>query len=243
MTFKIIKFRKSNERFISRKEWLQSMHSFSFGNYSNSDWDNFGKIRVINEDIISPKSGFGYHSHLNMEIITFVIKGAISHRDSLNNFERINENEIQIISAGDGISHSEKNEENKICKLFQVWIYPNKKNIKPSYKKISLKNTFGDNLIIDSSEITNNKLFINQDILIWRCKYNSMKEKQLPYEIKKINWLQIIEGNLLLISKDNKRSIYLSSGDGLGFEISNYEDVLIKNEEAVDFLIFSMPSL
>ncbi len=138
MTFKVIKLRRSSERFISSREWLKSIHTFSFAEHRDPSWDNFGKIRVINEDIISPNSGFGSHSHSNMEIITVVTKGAITHRDSLNNLGKIRENEVQVMSAGTGITHSEKNEENKICKLFQIWIFPNQKNLKPDYKQGSI---------------------------------------------------------------------------------------------------------
>ena len=85
MTLNILKFRKSNERFKSNREWLDSKHSFSFAEHRDPFWDNFGKIRVINEDVISPNSGFNTHFHSNMEIVTIVIKGEITHRDSLNN--------------------------------------------------------------------------------------------------------------------------------------------------------------
>ena len=109
MPLKIIKLKKSHQRYISSRDWLKSKHSFSFAEYSDPDWDNFGKIRVINEDIISPNSGFNTHSHSTMEIITLGINGAITHRDSLNNSGVIYENEVQVISAGTGISHIEKN--------------------------------------------------------------------------------------------------------------------------------------
>ena len=242
MTFKVIKLRRSSERFISSREWLKSMHSFSFAEHRDPSWDNFGKIRVINEDIISPNSGFGSHSHSNMEIITFVTKGAITHRDSLNNLGKIRENEVQVMSAGTGITHSEQNEENKICKLFQIWIFPNLKNLTPDYKQRSIEKTFGEHLII-SSEPKRNKLFINQDIAIWRCRYKPLKEKHLPSKIKKFNWIQIIDGNLLVRSKYNSLDVGLSSGDGLGFEASNAKDFSIETEEEVDFLLFSMASL
>jgi len=126
MSLKIIKIRKSHERFRSTREWLNSMHSFSFAEHRDPKWENFGKIRVINEDINSPKAGFNTHSHENMEIITVVTKGAITHRDSLNNLGKIYKDEVQVMSAGTGISHSEKNEENETCKLFQIWIYTQK---------------------------------------------------------------------------------------------------------------------
>ena len=242
MSLKIIKIRKSKERFRSTREWLNSMHSFSFAEHRDRKWDNFGNIRVINEDTISPNSGFNMHSHSDMEIITVVIKGAITHRDSLNNSGKIHENEVQIMSAGTGITHSEKNEENKPCKLFQIWIYPKKSNLKPDYKQTSFKNGIGENLIIDYLD-GKNKLLINQDISLWRCKYKPIKEKKLPLKIDKYNWIQIIEGNLFLKSKDLNSNICLETGDGLGFEVNYYDDVFIDTEKELDFLLFSMPSL
>ena len=242
MSLKIIKIRKSQDRFSTSREWLSSKHSFSFAEHRDPKWDNFGNIRVINEDIISPNAGFNTHSHANMEIITVVTKGAITHRDSLNNFGKIHEDEVQVMSAGTGISHSEKNEENETCKLFQIWIYPKKSNLKPVYKQTSFKNVIGENLIIDYLDLKN-KLLINQDISLWRCKYKPIKEKKLPLKIDKYNWIQIIEGNLLLKNKDTNSNICLSSGDGLGFEVINYDDISIETEKKLDFLLFSMPSL
>ena len=104
------------------------------------------------------------------------------------------------MSAGTGISHSEKNEENENCKLFQIWIYPQKENIKPRYDQISLNEKLWDNLIFNYKDGKNNKLFLNQSISLWRCKYKPIKEKKLPLKIDKYNWIQIIEGNLLLKS-------------------------------------------
>ena len=243
MSLKIIKIRKSHERFRSTREWLNSMHSFSFAEHRDPKWDNFGKIRVINEDIISPNAGFNTHSHANMEIITVVTKGAITHRDSLNNLGKIHKDEVQVMSAGTGISHSEKNEENENCKLFQIWIYPQKENIKPRYDQISLNEKLWDNLIFNYKDGKNNKLFLNQSISLWRCKYKPIKEKKLPLKIDKYNWIQIIEGNLLLKSKDSNSNIFLESGDGLGFEVNYYDDVSIDTEKNLDFILFSMPSL
>ena len=243
MSLKIIKIRKSQDRFSTSREWLSSKHSFSFAEHRDPKWDNFGNIRVINEDIISPNAGFNTHSHSNMEIITVVTKGTITHRDSLNNFGKIHEDEVQVMSAGTGISHSEKNEENETCKLFQIWIFPQKENIKPHYDQISLKEKLWDNLIFNYKSGQNNKLFVNQDISLWRCKYKPIKEKRLPLKIDKYNWIQIIEGKLLLKSKDTNSNICLSSGDGLGFEVINYDDISIDTEKELDFLLFSMPSL
>ena len=243
MALNILKLRKSKERFTSKRKWLDSKHSFSFAEHRDQLWDNFGKIRVINEDIISPHAGFSTHSHLNMEIVTIVIKGEITHRDSLNNLGVIHENEVQVMSAGTGIFHSEKNEKNTECKLFQIWIYPDVQNLKPSYNQMSIKNISGNNLIIDSLKKNNSPLNINQDISIWRCKYNRLNQKCLPYEIKNFNWIQIIEGDLLIRDKNNKTNKYLSSGDGLGFEVSDFSDIDIESDTGVDLLLFSMPNI
>ncbi|ABM72738.1 DUF209 [Prochlorococcus marinus str. MIT 9515] len=243
MALNILKFRKSNERFKSKREWLDSKHSFSFAEHRDPSWDNFGKIRVINEDIISPNSGFGTHSHSNMEIVTIVTKGEISHRDSLNNVGIIHEDEVQIMSAGTGISHSEKNEKNSDCKLFQIWIYPDIQDLKPSYRQISIKSLSGNNLIINSSKKNNSQLLINQDISIWRCKYNTCDKKYLPSELERFNWIQIIEGNLLVRDKNNNLIKTLFSGDGLGFEISDFCDINIQSDKKVDMLLFSMKSI
>jgi len=243
MALNILKLRKSNERFKSNRAWLDSKHSFSFAEHRDKSWDNFGKIRVINEDIISPYSGFSNHSHSNMEIVTIVIEGEITHRDSLNNFGIIHKDEVQVMSAGTGIFHSEKNEKNINCKLFQIWIYPDVQNLKPSYNQISIKNISGNNLIIDSSKKNNPGLCINQDISIWRCKYNGLKKKYLPSEIKHFNWLQIIEGDLLISDKNNESYKFLSTGDGLGFQISDFSDIKIESDTDVDILLLSMPDI
>ena len=243
MVLNILKIRKSNERFKSNRAWLDSKHSFSFAEHSDQLWDNFGKIRVINEDIISPNSGFSTHSHSNMEIVTIVIKGEITHRDSLNNLGIICEDEVQVMSAGTGIFHSEKNEKNIDCKLFQIWIYPDVQNLKPSYNQMSIKNKVGNNLIIDSLKNNKSRLFINQDISIWRCKYNRLNQKKLPSEIKNFNWIQMIEGDLLIRDKNDKSNKLISSGDGLGFEISDLSDIDIQSDTEIDFLLFSMPNI
>ena len=243
MVLNIHKLRKSNERFKSNRVWLDSKHSFSFAEHRDQFWDNFGKIRVINEDIISPNSGFGNHSHSNMEIVTIVIKGEITHRDSLHNLGIIHEDEVQVMSAGKGIYHSEKNEKNIDCKLFQIWIYPDVQNLEPSYNQISIKHISGNNLIIDSSKTNNCRLCINQDISIWRCKYNLSKKNFLPSDMKNFNWIQIIEGNLIVRDINNKSKTYLSSGDGLGFQISHFSDIDIELDTDVDLLLFSMPNI
>ena len=108
---------------------------------------------------------------------------------------------------------------------------------------MSIKNISGNNLIINSLKKNDSRLSINQDISIWRCKYNRLNEKYLPSEIKNFNWIQIIEGDLLIRDKNNKSNKYHSSGDGLGFEISDFSDIDIESDTEVDLLLFSMQNL
>ena len=130
-----------------------------------------------------------------------------------------------------------------MCIRDRIWIYPQKENIKPRYDQISLNEKLWDNLIFNYKDAKNNKVSLNQSISLWRCKYKPIKEKKLPLKIDKYNWIQIIEGNLLLKSKDTNSNIFLESGDGLGFEVNYYDDVSIDTEKNLDFLLFSMPSL
>ena len=108
---------------------------------------------------------------------------------------------------------------------------------------MSIKNISGNNLIIDSFKKNNPLLCINQEISIWRCKYNRLNQKYLPSEIKKFNWIQIIEGDLLIRDKNNKSNKFISSGDGLGFQISDFTDIEIESDTEVDLLLFSMPNI
>jgi quercetin 2,3-dioxygenase len=120
----MIKIRKSSERGHFEYEWLDTYHSFSFGEYYDPHYRNFSHLRVINEDFIAPHQGFGKHPHKNMEIITYVISGELTHEDSLGTKEVLKAGEFQRMTAGSGIFHSEKNLSDKPVHLFQIWITP-----------------------------------------------------------------------------------------------------------------------
>ena len=120
--------------------WLNANHSFSFASYYDPNRMNFGALRVLNDDTISPGKGFGKHSHDNMEIITIPLKGDLEHKDSLGNIGAINEGEIQVMSAGTGIYHSEYNKNSdKFINLLQLWVMPKKQDVKPRYDQRSFK--------------------------------------------------------------------------------------------------------
>ncbi len=119
--------------------WLNAKHSFSFASWYNPDRTNFGALRVLNDDIVSPGAGFGTHPHDNMEIITIPLSGAIAHKDSMGNSSIIKTGEIQVMSAGTGIQHSEFNpSKDEELRLFQIWIFPNKRNVEPRYDQFEM---------------------------------------------------------------------------------------------------------
>lgn len=127
---------RANERGIAEHGWLHSRFSFSFADYHNRERMGFGVLRVINDDIIEPQSGFGMHPHRDMEIVTIVLKGFIEHTDSLGHHGFTNAGEIQMMSAGTGIEHSERNpSSDETLELFQIWIFPNAHNLTPRYEQ------------------------------------------------------------------------------------------------------------
>lgn len=130
---------KANERGHADHGWLNAYHSFSFANWYNPDKVQFGVLRVLNDDTIAPGMGFGTHPHDNMEIITIPLEGDLAHKDSMGNAEIIKFGDVQVMSAGTGIRHSEFNpNEDKRTKLLQIWLFPNKRNVEPRYQQITL---------------------------------------------------------------------------------------------------------
>lgn len=129
----------ANTRGKANHGWLNSHHTFSFANYYNPDRMNFGVLRVLNDDIVAPSQGFGKHPHDNMEIISIPLQGALAHEDSMGNQSVIKQGDIQIMSAGTGVQHSEYNaSQTEEVKFLQIWLFPNKKNVTPRYDQITL---------------------------------------------------------------------------------------------------------
>ncbi len=133
---------KSNTRGQANHGWLQSRHTFSFANYRNPERVHFGALRVLNDDIVAPGKGFGKHPHDNMEIISIPLEGDLEHRDSIGNTAVIKEGDVQVMSAGTGVYHSEfnKNRDQNV-KFLQIWLFPNRRNVEPRYDQISLDKT------------------------------------------------------------------------------------------------------
>lgn len=190
--------------------WLNANYSFSFGNYFNRDRMNFGALRVLNDDTISPGKGFGYHPHENMEIITIPLKGDLEHKDSMGNLGIINEGEIQVMSAGSGIFHSEFNKNSdKSINLLQLWVLPKRENVEPRYDQCSIQglrklNSF---YMVLSPHPEDNVMWIHQDA--WFHLGDFEKVTSIDYELKREGngvYIFVIEGNFNVSNqKLNKR--------------------------------------
>ena len=157
---------KSETRGHANHGWLDSHHTFSFANYHNPERMNFGVLRVLNDDQVSPGQGFGTHPHDNMEIISIPLEGDLEHKDSMGTLAVIKEGDIQVMSAGTGIYHSEYNRnKDKQVKFLQIWVFPNKKNVEPRYDQISIKNIEKENAFYQvlSPNKDDQGVWINQD--------------------------------------------------------------------------------
>lgn len=231
----MIKIRKSSERGFANHGWLKSFHTFSFANYYDPAHMHFGNLRVINEDFIAAGAGFGKHPHDNMEIITYVISGALSHQDSMGNSSTIFPGEVQIMSAGTGVFHSEFNHEKAgETHLLQIWILPKSKNISPRYGQKSFVEDFkkSDFVLVVSGSGRDGSIQINQDAEIFVGKFSAGKKFDFaPKENRKI-WLQMISGKISINGSS------LENGDAAA--IVGELEIKIIAEENSEFLLFDL---
>ena len=177
---------KANTRGHANHGWLDSHHSFSFSSYYNPERMNFGAIRVLNDDVVAGGQGFGTHPHQNMEIISIPLEGDLEHKDSMGNTVVINQGDVQAMSAGTGIYHSEYNKNtDKEVKFLQIWIIPNKENVTPKFDQISIRDLEKDNAFyqILSPNKEDEGVWIHQDA--WFHLGNFDAGKEASYDLKK----------------------------------------------------------
>ncbi len=216
--------RPAAERFHSRFDWLDSWHTFSFGSHVDPAWMGFGPLRVINDDTIAAGQGFGLHPHHDMEIITVMVEGQLNHRDSMGHSEALRAGEVQRMSAGTGIVHSEINGGDRSCRLLQIWILPDAPGHAPAYEQKAFPRAAGWTLLIDPLG-ADGALVIHRPVRLWRGRLDSGQTLPAPgasESTSPLGWLQVIDGDVQLAfgaepSANPAVPMTLGRGDGLGF--------------------------
>mgnify|MGYP001425785597 FL=1 len=228
---------KANTRGHANHGWLDTYHTFSFANYYNPERIRFGVLRVLNDDTVAAGHGFDYHPHDNMEIITIPLFGDLEHKDSMGNAEVIKEGDVQVMSAGTGVFHSEFNKnKDKEVKLLQIWIFPNKKGVEPRYGQISLKELKKENEFyqILSPDPNDKGVWIHQEA--WFHMGNLSSGWSGDYHLKGKNhgvYVFVIEGEIAI------GAFKLEKRDGLG--ISEASNFTIKANSNSQVLLMEVP--
>ncbi len=230
----VIKVRRSNERGHANHGWLDSYHTFSFGEYFDRNHMAFRSLRVINEDWVEGGEGFGRHPHQDMEIFTYIVEGGLKHEDSMGHQSTIKAGDVQKITAGTGIYHSEFNASAKDqVHLLQIWIMPERKGLKPSYQEFTLAPQGAEPLtLIGSPQGGNNIVQFNQDVYIYRGILPKGKDIGIDIKPERGVWLQVVKGKVEL------NGHLLSNGDAISIENSN--KVFIQSKDDAEFLVFDL---
>lgn len=229
---------QANTRGHANHGWLESYHTFSFANYHNPERMNFGVLRVLNDDRVSQGMGFGKHPHDNMEIISIPLEGDLEHQDSMGNTTVIKEGDIQIMSAGTGIFHSEYNKnKDQMVKFLQIWVYPNQKNVTPRYDQISLRMADRHNKLqqILSPNPEEGSVWIHQDAWFHIGKFD--KDFSVSYHLKKPGngvYAFVLKGDFSI------GSIAVKERDGLGIWDTDTFSITAKSSDA-EILLMEVP--
>ena len=226
-------FHAANTRGNANHGWLNANHSFSFANYHNPERMNFGALRVLNDDTIAAGMGFGTHPHENMEIITIPLEGDLEHKDSMGNIGVINEGEIQVMSAGTGVHHSEYNKNaDQAVKVLQLWVFPKKQNVTPRYDQMSVRDLKKPNdfyqVLSPNSEDAG--MWVHQDTWFHLGEFDV--EKSLDYTIKKPGngvYVFVIEGSFNVEGENLKKrdAIGIWDTETINFTAQSQSKVLL----------------
>lgn len=221
---------KADSRGFANHGWLQATHSFSFANYYNPEKMHFGALRVLNDDIIAPKMGFGTHPHNNMEIITIPLKGVLKHRDNMHEkWQPVVPGEVQVMSAGTGVQHSEINgSADEHLNLFQIWIFPDEQGVKPRYdqKKFKAENRKNQlqTLVTSFNDPDKESLKIHQDAVISRIDLD--KDRTFEYRLNEGHgvYIMTIHGDISIDGKQLKTRDAIGISETASFEVRASED-------------------
>jgi redox-sensitive bicupin YhaK (pirin superfamily) len=234
----MLKIIKSQDRGHADHGWLKSYHTFSFADYYNPQMMHYGPLRVINEDYIDGGTGFPTHGHQNMEIVTYIIEGSLEHKDSMGNTESIHPGDVQRMTAGTGVRHSEYNHfKDKKTHLLQIWILPNKDGYAPGYEQISFANKLSDGrlTLVVSPDGENGSVKINQDVKILALKATGAGAEIFTTTQQRLIWIQLVSGTL------TAGDLKLSAGDAVS--ANSISEIKISWTENSEFLIFDMANV
>lgn len=246
----MIYLRPSLERGFFDHGWLRSFHSFSFAEYYDPAHMGFSALRVINEDHIAEGQGFGTHPHKDMEIVTYVLEGALEHKDSMGHQEVLKPGEVQYMCAGTGVRHSEYNpSKTEACHLLQIWILPDRGGHKPEYqqKDFSKAISSAQKTLVVSNDGRDGSLSIHQDANIYVIKAKKGESVELPNLSGRAGWLQLIEGDFNLPGdylgfrkKEKLSALALSAGDALAIA-DEAKSLKIEAKSNIHLLYFDLP--
>ena len=226
--------RKANERGHAEHGWLDTYHSFSFADYYDPQWMGFRSLRVINDDLVLPGAGFGAHPHRDMEIITYVLRGALEHKDSMGNGSVIRAGDLQYMSAGKGVVHSEFNpSKDEAVHLLQIWILPDAKGLKPQYAEKTLRDApTGQLYLMTSKTGREGSIAIHQDADLWLAKLEPGQKTAHALANDRHAWVHVAEGEAVLNGKT------LSAGDAAA--VSAEENLELAANKPSQVLLFDL---
>jgi quercetin 2,3-dioxygenase len=228
---------KANTRGHANHGWLDSWHTFSFGGYYDPNRIHFGTLRVLNDDTVAPGMGFGRHPHDNMEIISIPLEGDLEHQDNTGTKQVIRKGDVQVMSAGTGIQHSEKNKnDDQQVRFLQIWVFPKERNVKPRYDQKTFSEEEKKNKLLTIISPVGEKEGVNIHQDAWFSLTNLDKDKELTYSLKNNEngvYAFLLEGDVTI------NDIVLNRRDGLG--ISETEELKIKADSNAELLLMEVP--
>lgn len=228
--------RRSAERGHFDHGWLETWHTFSFGDYFDPAFHGFRVLRVLNEDVVAPLGGFPAHPHRDMEILTWILSGALEHGDSMGNGSIIRPGEAQLMTAGRGVVHSEKNPSpTDPVHLLQIWLFPSSKGLEPRYqqRKFQLEDRTNRLRLLVSPDGQDHSLEMHQDARIWNAVLDAGRSVASPLAPERHAWIQVARGEV------DCNGVSLSPGDGAA--VSGVESVAIAARAPSEVLLFDLP--
>jgi redox-sensitive bicupin YhaK (pirin superfamily) len=231
----MITIRKADERGHAQHGWLDSRHTFSFADYYDQRAMGFRSLRVINEDRVQPGQGFGTHGHSDMEIISYVLEGALEHRDSMGTGSIIRPGDVQKMSAGTGVQHSEFNASRQDpVHFYQIWIHPGRRGIKPEYeqKRFPPQERKGVLRLVASPDGAQGSLTIHTDARLYAATLEAGKEIVRPLAGDRFAWIQVVRGEVRLNGQE------LREGDGAA--VAQVQEIKVSSPEGGEILFFDL---